>query len=58
MISLQCFLSKSEYAILSNTVRKRIRNLSQKLHSIKIDVITSSLGFPTGWESSSKIPQN
>lgn len=58
MLSLQCFLSKTEYAILSNTIRKRIKNLSKQLNSIEINVITSTLGFPSEWEQLQTLSQN
>lgn len=48
-ISLQCFLSKTEFCILNNTLRKRIRHLNHKLSSISVNVILASLGFPNDW---------
>lgn len=49
-ISLQCFLSKTEYRILSNTIRKRMRNLNHKVKSININTILDALGFPDNWQ--------
>lgn len=48
-ITMQCFLSKTEFAILNNTIRKRIKNLDNKLESIDINDILKLLGFPTDW---------
>ena len=48
-ITLQCFLSKHEYATLHNTSRKRIRTLSNKLKTISINDVLSKLGFPNDW---------
>lgn len=48
-IALQCFLSKNEYAIMHNTLRKRFRNLSNKLTTISINIILKELGFPETW---------
>lgn len=56
-IILQCFFSKKEYAILHNTVLKRLRNISKKLNSINIGVILTCLGFPNDWLTSDKLPQ-
>lgn len=57
-VNLQCFLSKNEYAILNNTIRKRIRNLDRKLTSINIINIIDLLGFPEHWEENEKMKQN
>lgn len=50
IVSLQCFLSKTEYAILCNTFKKRFHNLSNHLTSISILKITRTLGFPDNWD--------
>lgn len=54
VVNMQCFLSPVEYAILCNTIRKRLRNLSSNLHSIDITKITRTLGFPDHWEEKKK----
>jgi len=46
---LQCFLSKTEYAILHNTIRKRMNYLENKLESIDYNIILTKLGFPNNW---------
>ena len=56
-ISLQCFLSKTEYCILSNTIRKRIRNLNHKVKSIDINIILDALGFPDNWQEHPALAQ-
>lgn len=57
-VALQCFLSKTEFAFLHNTIRKRVNHLKNKLHSVEIAEILSSLGFPPKWdESADKLPQ-
>lgn len=48
-VILKCFLSKTQYAILHNTLRKRIKYLDNKLTSISINKILHSLGFPDDW---------
>ena len=48
-ISLQCFISKTEYGILHNSILKRIKRLSKNLHTISINEILSQLGFPEDW---------
>lgn len=58
-IVLQCFLTKTQYAQLHNTVRQRFRTLENKLTSINVNVILQSLGFPNDWHKITPIlPQN
>lgn len=57
-INMQCFLSPTEFAVLNNTLRKRIRHLSNQLHSIEVSTIVSSLGFPVDWQNNEVIEQN
>lgn len=49
VVSLQCFISHPEFISLWNALRKRIIKLSNKLKSIDINIINSSLGFPNDW---------
>lgn len=57
-ITLQCFLSKNEFAVLHNTLRKRIRILTNKLTTISTNDILKELGFPENWHiSTGKIEQ-
>ncbi|WP_025020671.1 Abi family protein [Ligilactobacillus equi] len=57
MIILECFISNNEFAILNNTVRKRFRNLENKVHSVSLDKILSELGFPQEWQRRDPLPQ-
>lgn len=57
LISLQCFLSKTEYAVLHNTIIKRIKYLNNNLNTIDSNKILSSLGFPKDF-ALEKIRQN
>lgn len=57
VISLQCFLSHMEYAILCNTLKKRFKNLSNQLQSIDLSKITQTIGFPINWERGPKKEQ-
>ncbi|GAA2864438.1 Abi family protein [Lactobacillus intestinalis] len=57
LISMQCFLSPTEYRILSNTIRKKLNFLSNHLSSIKIDEILSAMGFPNDWLENPKFRQ-
>ena len=57
-LSLQCFISDTEFAQLNNTPRKRIRNvLGKHLKTIEVNKILRSLGFPDNWQNLPKIPQ-
>ncbi len=57
-INLQCFLSKTEYTILNNTLRKRFKYLSNKVTSIEMNEITKLLGFPDDWYKKEAMSQN
>lgn len=57
LISMQCFLSPTEYRILSNTIRKKLNFLSNHLSSIKIGEILSAMGFPNDWLENPKFRQ-
>lgn len=56
-ISMQCFLSKAEFEILSNTIRKRLNFLNNHLNSIDIKVILNSMKFPEDWLKRPRIKQ-
>lgn len=56
-VSMQCFLSKTEYAKLHNTIRKRFNQLSKKINSIDINVVLNLLGFPSDWYTTPKLTQ-
>lgn len=58
-LSLQCFLSKPEYILFHNTLRKRMNYFKTKFHSIDYNLIFSELGFPNDWcINTPKIPQD
>lgn len=49
-LSMQCFLSHTEYAILHNSIRKLMNNhLKNHLTSVSQNTILESLGFPADW---------
>lgn len=56
-ISLQCFISRIEYAKLNNSIRKRMNRLNRNLNSININDILNLLGFPENWNQLPKLPQ-
>ena len=56
-ISMQCFISQTEYAKLHNTIRKRINSLANHLTSIDVNSILALLGFPNDWQLTPKIEQ-
>ena len=58
-IFIQCFISKTQYAQLHNTILSRVKNLDKKLDSISVNTILSALGFPNDWHKNTmKLPQN
>lgn len=58
-IFIQCFISKTQYAQLHNTMLSRVKNLDKKLDSISINTILSTLGFPDDWhKKTARLPQN
>ena len=56
-IVMRVFLSKNQFGIMSNSLRKRTINLSKKVNSIDYNAITQSLGFPKDWKDSKCLPQ-
>lgn len=48
-VSMQCFLSKTEFKILNNSIRKRLNLLKNHLSSIDIQKILQALDFPSNW---------
>ncbi|HFI0196825.1 TPA: Abi family protein, partial [Streptococcus pyogenes] len=56
-LSLQCFLSKIEYAKLHNSIRKRVNQLTNKIGQEKVNEILLYLGFPELWNQLSKLSQ-
>lgn len=45
-ITLQCFLSKTEFSSLHNKISKLMRSQLKHIHTVSRDVILSTLGFP------------
>lgn len=56
-LMMQGLIEKEQYALFSNTIRKRIRNLNNKLVSVPVETITSSLGFPSSWYRKAPLEQ-
>lgn len=56
-ISMQCFLSRIEFEVLSNTIRKRLNFLNNHLNTIGIQEILNTLQFPENWLNNSKYRQ-
>lgn len=55
---LKCFLTKTQYGQLHNTILKHIGLLDKKLNSISINAILDKLGFPNDWHiNNSKLIQ-
>lgn len=50
-ITLQCFLTETEYGTLHDTIRKRMNRLNNCLKSIPTNNILRTLGFPDNWNS-------
>ena len=48
-ISMQCFLSRSEYGTLHNKIRKRMNRLDNNLQTVPLDKFLATLSFPAGW---------
>lgn len=56
-IIMRVFLSKNQFSIMSNSLRKRTQQLSKKVTSIDYNTITQSLGFPNDWKDLNCLPQ-
>lgn len=49
-ISLQCFISDTEFATLNNTLRQRMRKILKiHINSVEVDELIQLLGFPPKW---------
>lgn len=48
-LTMQCFLTITEYGWLHNTIRKRINILDNHSKSISINDILNHFGFPDNW---------
>lgn len=56
-IIMRVFLSKNQFSIMSNSLRKRTQQLSKKVTSIDYNTITQSIGFPNDWKDLNCLPQ-
>lgn len=57
-ISLQCFISNTEYAKLNNTLRKRMKKiLFNHIYTIDPNDILAKLGFPMNWQELPSLSQ-
>lgn len=58
-ISLQCFMTKTEFAELNNSIRKRIRHiLTKQISTIDVNSIIELYGFPNNWYDLPPLPQD
>lgn len=57
-LSLQCLLTKNQYAIMHNSIRVRSRTLNRSLTTIPCGDILESLGFPRDWCNIGKLKQD
>lgn len=53
-MSLKCFISCTEYAVLHNTIIKKMTVLSKQLKTIHVNNILLELGFPENWYKEEK----
>lgn len=56
-VGMQCFLSQTEFKILSNTIRKRLNLLNRHLNAIDIEEILDTLQFPHEWLEMPRLKQ-
>lgn len=57
-LSLQCLLTKNQYAIMHNSIRVRVKTLNRCLTTIPCGDILESLGFPRDWYNIGKLKQD
>ncbi|MEY8463304.1 Abi family protein [Streptococcus merionis] len=50
-ITMQCFLTNTEYKTLHNSLVNRFRSLDNALSTISINKLLKSLGFPDDWHT-------
>lgn len=55
---LRLFLNESEFYIMNNSIRKRAIKLRQKLHTISVNEVLSSIGFPNDWDKTASLKNN
>ena len=56
-LSLQSLIHPYEFKILNNTLRKRFRTTSQKIHSVDFNIVLQKYGFPEDWHNRDSLPQ-
>lgn len=57
LLTMRVFLSYNQFALIHNSLRKRMKQLSRLITSIDPCVITDSLGFPRHWHNAPSLPQ-
>lgn len=56
-LSLQSLINPDEFKILNNTLRKRFRTTSKKIHSVDFNTVLEKYGFPKNWHDIEPLPQ-
>lgn len=56
-LSLQSLINPDEFKILNNTLRKRLRTTSKKIHSVDFNTVLEKYGFPKNWHDIEPLPQ-
>ena len=56
-LALQTLINPDEFRTLNNTLRKRFRNASNKIHSVDFNKVLQKYGFPEGWHNRDPLPQ-
>lgn len=53
-LSLQCFLTISEYGTMHNKIRKLAHRLDTRVRTLSAEDVLAELGFPNGWLASAQ----
>lgn len=56
-LSLQALINPDEFRTLNNTLRKKFRTTSNKIHSVNFNKVLQKYGFPEGWHNRDPLPQ-
>lgn len=56
-ISMQCFLSKTEFAVLNNSLRRKFLSLNKHMNTISINEFLAKMGFPKDWQLQPSLDQ-
>ena len=56
-LSLQSLINPDEFKILNNTLRKRFRTTSKKIHSVDFNTVLEKYGFPKNWHDIDPLSQ-